>query len=460
MAKLWRVIRRRPVTSVAIVLLVVALAAGGVYWFGFRNKAVAATTATTRTELYTVSTGDITKSISATGTLTPAEQDEVNFGASGTVTAVRVAEGDTVKKGQLLATVDTVDLEAELASAKANLAQINARVAADATAVSDAADTDETTDDAAAAAQLAADKASLATAKTQVTAAQQALAAARLTSPISGIVAEVNVATGDKVTASNSSNASSSASSGSGGSGSGSGGSGGGSGAGSDSSSSSGSSSSAAFLVVGTTAWQADLSVDDSQIGLLKKGLQARLTVDSATSTLFGRVSAVGLISTSSSDTASYPVVVTLTGSPTGLHDGASATIEVVYQLLSNVLVVPTQALHVQDGKTVVYKQQNGLQVTTPVTVGTSSGGRTQVTAGLSEGDQIEVTTTRSGATGSGRSTNGSGTGTRSGTGGYGGYGGTGGFGAGGFTGPGGGEVPGGQVGGRQFPGGGGPGGN
>ena len=296
------------------------------------------------------------RNISTSGNLTPTVQDDVAFGAGGRVTSVKVAEGATVKKGQVLGTIDTVALKADLASAKSTLAQAKARVASDEDAVDAAADTDSTTDDTTAAAQLAADKATVGTAEQGVTEARESLGAATLTSPIDGLVAEVDVALGDTVTGSSSSSSSSSSASGSGSGGSGPGGSGsGGSGSGSGSgSNSSSSSSSSQFLIVGTNSWKVDVSVDDSQINLVKKGLQAQLTIDGITDTLFGRVTSVGLISTSTGDTASYPVEIAVTGSPDGLHDGSAATIEIFYQQLTDVLTVPSAAVHTENGSSAV----------------------------------------------------------------------------------------------------------
>jgi len=432
---------------IVITIVLVAAASGATWWFTRpTDSAAAAATPTAVTRSVAASVQTLKRSISTSGNLTPTVQDDVAFGAGGRVTTVKVTEGDTVKKGQELGTIDTVSLKADLASAKSTLAQARARVAADEDAVDEAADTDSTTDDTTAAAQLAADKATVATALQGVTDAQESLAAATLTSPIDGLVAEVNVAVGDTVAASSSTSTSSSAGgSGSTGTGSTAGGANGG-GSGSSSGSSSSSSNSSQFLIVGTHSWKVDVSIDDSQINLVKKGLQAQLTVDGITDPLFGRVTSVGLISTSTGDTASYPVEIAVTGSPAGLHDGSVATIEIIYQQLTGVLTVPSTAVHTESGSSVVYKSVNGSQVSTPVQVGDTVDGYTVITSGLSEGD--EVTVTSSTTTGGGQGT---GTGTGNRRNGYGGY-------TGGGSGqyPGGGEFPGGGQlpGGVQVPGG------
>ena len=81
-------------------------------------------------------TDTIKKTISATGTLTPAVQQDVSFIASGTVTAVDVTAGQQVTAGQPLATVDTLTMQQTLATAKLTLAKAQATLVSDQTALS------------------------------------------------------------------------------------------------------------------------------------------------------------------------------------------------------------------------------------------------------------------------------------------------------------------------------------
>jgi macrolide-specific efflux system membrane fusion protein len=490
MNRMRRLLTRRPWITVLIVVIVAGGLAGGVWWFADRNANATAAASGPVNRLVAASVGTIKKSITTTGTLTPADQEQVNFAATGTVTAVNVSAGQTVTAGQALATVDTLQMQATLASDQATLATDQAKLVTDQNA--SASDT-----------QIAADQAAIAVTQSDVNDAQTALNSATLASPIDGIVASVNLTVGQKVAASTSSTAAAaSAGTGSSGSGASAGaGSAGGSGSGSGSSgsgsgaASSSSSSSAQFVVVGTGSWTANVTVDDSQVGLLATGDQAELTVTGSAGTtgaaqpIFGTIQSVGLISTSTSDTAAYPVVVQVTGSPDGLHDGTAVSVSLIYKQLTNVLTAPSAAVHTMNGQQVVYlmpadsaaaaaasdpataaadlsaaagatdgaEAQTGgapggfaaraaaasvdvsSATTTVVTVGDTDGTNTEITDGLSEGDLVVVTTT----VGAGRT----GTGTGTGTGGRlgGGTGGTGGFGgAGGFVG-GTGRVPGGN---------------
>src|SRR5215813_5063456 len=48
------------------------------------------------------------------GTVAAAQSDDLKFGASGTVTAVNVKAGDDVQAGQVLATIDSSQLQANV----------------------------------------------------------------------------------------------------------------------------------------------------------------------------------------------------------------------------------------------------------------------------------------------------------------------------------------------------------
>jgi len=365
----------------------------------------------------TVGTQTLQKSVSGSGTLTPTVNDDVAFAVSGTVTEVDVTAGQTVAAGDVLAKVDPISLNAALLSAQADLADAKASLA-DAKSSSSGSTADK--------ARIAADEAQVSVRQAAVDSAQAAVGNATLTAPVAGLVTAVNIAVGDTVGSS--------------------GGSGGSGGAGATGSSST-SSSSAAFTIVGTGAWMTTVSLGESDVALIKAGDQVELTMDDSTTTLYGVVREVGLLPSTTSGSAEYPVTIDLTGSPDGLHDGVGVTATIVYERRTDVLAVPSAAVTTgTDGtSTVTVVGSDGTKTTTTVTVGESDGSYTEITAGLSEGDTILVASFTPGT--------GTGTGTTSRTGGEGtnGFSGTGGFGSGGF---------GGGTGDFQPPSGGFPGGN
>ena len=75
--------------------------------------------------------GDVEEVLSTSGTVDAAHRADLAFGTSGTVARVKVAQGDTVKAGQVIATLDTEELEAAVTRAKASVAQAVAQLESD-----------------------------------------------------------------------------------------------------------------------------------------------------------------------------------------------------------------------------------------------------------------------------------------------------------------------------------------
>jgi macrolide-specific efflux system membrane fusion protein len=339
--------------------LVVLLAAGGSgAWVLTRGGGTAAAAGATSV-VQTVSAQTIEQSVNASGTIDPAKIADESFAVSGQITSVKVAVGDTVAKGQVLAVVNDDDLQRAVTVAQANKDSAAAQV----TAAQDAGGS---------ATQIDSAKSQLATAEDKLAAAQDDLDNATLTATIAGTVASVSIAKGDRVS-----------------------GSGGGGG---------GSSASAQVEIVGTTSWVVDTSVSGTDLSSIKKGQQVRITPSGATQAIFGTVSSVGVVaSTASGGSSTFPVTINVTGSPTDLHPGETATVVIVTESVPDVLAVPTAALRQENGQTVVTKVIDGADTTVAVVVGTAYGASTQVTSGLSAGDQVRVTVNRAGAAGGNR---------------------------------------------------------
>jgi multidrug efflux pump subunit AcrA (membrane-fusion protein) len=366
-----------------------------------RSDSASATTTTS-----TVAAGTFQTTVTASGTIAPAHEADLSFEVSGRVISVEVKAGDKVTRGEVLAKLDTVSLDAALASANAQL---------------EAAQTTAADDGSSSSTQQASNNAAVASAAADAQTAKDNLADATLKSTITGTVAAVDVAVGDQ--ASGSSSSSSGSSGGSGGTGATNGASG------SDSSSST--TSTAAITVVTPKKFVVDVDVAATDIKQVKKGLQVQITPNGATTAIFGTVKEVGLVAeTSSSGAATFPVTVSVTGSQTGLYSGTTADVSIIVKQVTNVLTVPTLALSTSGGKTYVQKVSGSGTTKTAVTVGETYGASTEIKAGLKAGDKVQLTTPAQLRTGTGART-----GTRTG--------GTGGFPAGGppggFTGFGGG---------------------
>jgi multidrug efflux pump subunit AcrA (membrane-fusion protein) len=368
------------VTPARVIALVVVLAAAGVGLGLWLTSSSTPSGATVTDETVAVTTGTIQKTVSTTGTVQPANQANLNFGASGRVTSVAVAAGQSVQTGQVLATIDNAGLLEQVESDQSSGAS---------------------------SAQQAADQAQVTAAQDQLNTATQNEADATLTSPIAGTVAAVTLTVGQQVTGSSGSGSTGSSpnSSGSGGVGN--------QGAGSTGSSGntgSSGSSSAQVVVVGTGSYVVNASVDDTEVGQIAQGDQAVITLGSGTGSTgggplavaggggtasagstpyYGTVSSVGLIASTSSGVASFPVTIQVTGTPSGLYSGASANVSIVVQQLTDVTEVPTAALRYSGGQTDVVVLQNGQKVTRPVTVGAAAAGETQILSGVHSGQKV-----------------------------------------------------------------------
>lgn len=327
-------------TATAVVVL-----AGGA---AALNLTASAGAATTRVRYATAALGTVEQTVSAAGTIEPAAQAALSFTVPGTVTALSARVGETVSAGQSLAQLSTTTLSAQLTAAQATLAAAQARAASDAAA-------------GASAATLAADQAETAAAQGELAVAQSALTDADLISPIAGTVAAVNLTPGEQVSGSLSGSPA----------------------------------TTAQITVISTHTFVVDAAVVDTEVGQLKAGEQAQIVPDGAVTPVYGVVSGVGLVATTTGGVASYPVTVSVTGDPGGLYPGAGAQVSFVVRELFNVLTVPSAALHTVGGRPVLYLNQGGHRVTRDVTVGLASGGRIQILSGLSAGDQVAVTSLR-----------------------------------------------------------------
>lgn len=97
-----------------LLIIALMLVTAGAYWY-MQSRA----TATPVTTTAPLTRGDLTISVTGSGTVAPAASVDLPFQVAGQVTAVNVAVGDAVKAGQALTTLDTRDLQNQVAAAQA-----------------------------------------------------------------------------------------------------------------------------------------------------------------------------------------------------------------------------------------------------------------------------------------------------------------------------------------------------
>lgn len=287
-----------------------------------------------------------------------AEQDE----RSGLATAEARVGSAQSDLDALLQGADTDELaaaRAQLARAEAELARLtgaerNGAVAAQAANLEAAQarleqlTADPTTSD------LSRAEARVAQAQAQLDQAQVQLDDATLRAPFDGLVATVNVAPGEAVSAE------------------------------------------APVVLIDVSRYLVEATVDEVDIGSVAVGQQVELLIDALGAELPGKVVRLEPLPQSDSAVTAYLVTVEIDPSGTALKPGMTASATIVAERREQVLAVPASALRNEGGKSlvsVVTTDESGARSLTEreVTVGLRTGEQVEIVSGLAEGEQVVV---------------------------------------------------------------------
>ena len=315
--------RSRVWTYVGLAAVVLLAVAAVWSWQSSRSSAGAVTYVTAP-----VTRGDLTVSVSATGTLQPTNEVDISSELSGTLASVDVDYNDVVKKGQTLATLKTDNLTANVNLAQATLEARQADVAtANATIEQTAAvfaraqkltasgyDTQTTFDSAKAdsdraVAGLASAKANLDIAQANLDIAKSNLAKAKIVSPINGVVLSRAVESGQIVA------------------------------------------SSLQAPVLFTLAedlskMEAQVAIDEADMGKVKVGNAATFTVEAFQNRAFpAKIAQVRLSPVTVEGVVTYTAILTVDNVDLALRPGMTATATIVVDQVKDALLVPNAAL-------------------------------------------------------------------------------------------------------------------
>lgn len=306
------------------ILLVVVLALLGLAAWGYSTREATPI----QYQSAAVQRGALTVTVTATGTLQPVTQVDVGTEISGTVEAVNVDFNDRVKRGQILARLDTEQLTAKLRQSQAALALAQAKVKdADATVIEtrlrfnrlqslEAKGMSSKDERDAAQAAFARARAGLSVANAQVVQANAQVDADRTTldkteirSPIDGIVLRRQVEPGQTVAASLQ--------------------------------------TPVLFTLAENLAqMELDVAVDEADVGKVKQGQKANFSVDAFPQRTFPAViHQVRYAPQTVQGVVTYETVLLVDNSDLALRPGMTATVDIVVQRLQNVLLVPNAAL-------------------------------------------------------------------------------------------------------------------
>jgi HlyD family secretion protein len=321
-----------------------------------------------------VTRGGLSVTVSATGTLAPRDQVDVGAEISGRIDGLYVDYNDRVKKGQRLAHLNTEQIEAQLAQARASQAQAQATLTQMkqtyprdvALAKSNAMSKQELDN---ARADLARARANVDLASAQVKADLTLMSKATIFSPIDGVVLDRKVSRGQTVVAAMTTPV-------------------------------------LFTLASDLSQMELDVDIDEADVGQVHAGQHASFTVDAYP----GREFAAQLVSIHSAPKTVQGVVtyqgVLLVSNPNGLlKPGMTATAEITAARLASAILVPNASLRfvppakasaaappapVGPNRGRVWLERDGELIPRDLKLGASDGHRTQVLSGdVAPGDAV-----------------------------------------------------------------------
>ena len=166
-----------------------------------------------------------------------------------------------------------------------------------------------------------------------------------------------------------------------------------------------------AIEVVDPSDVEVSATVDEIDVSQVQQGQKATISLDALPNEEFsGEVSSISLIGNSQSGVVSYSVTIKLTV-PSGvqLRERMSATATITVPLATNVLLVPTKAISGSSSTNpTVTVMVNGTPEVRSVKLGASNDTSTEIVSGLSAGDEVVVTSTSTSSSSSSSSSQGS----------------------------------------------------
>lgn len=325
-----------------------------------------------------VERGAILSSVTATGTVEPVIEVEVGTQVSGIIDKIYVDYNSVVKKGQLLAEMDRVTLQAELASQEAKLNNAKAeydyqqknyarsKMLFEKKVVSD-------TDYETATYNYEKSKAAYEEAQAAMVKVRQNLGYATITSPIDGVVISRAVEAGQTVAA--------------------------------------GFETPTLFTIANDlTQMRVIADVDEADIGQVAEGQKVKFTVDAYPNDVFeGQVTQVRLEATTESNVVTYEVVISAYNPDLKLKPGLTANITIYTLERNDVMRLPAKAFQfepvleaegeagmrpgelpvVTDSTRIVWTKTGDKIDYTVVAIGATNGIYTEVKSGLREGDEV-----------------------------------------------------------------------
>lgn len=357
--------------------------------------------------------GDLTIIVTATGTIQPTTQIDVSSEMSGVVRTVNVDNNSLIKKGQVLAELDSERYKAQVRSLQASVKGSRAKLAETAATLTAAElalerqlslqakglAVKQELESALAAQQravaaIASAEADIEIANANLELKQLDIDKSQITSPVDGIVLKRAIEPGQTVA------------------------------------------SSLQAPVLFTLAedlkrMQLEANIDEADIGAVRVGQDATFTVDAFTARRFpARIETIEFSPLVTEGVVTYKAVLSVDNSELALRPGMTATAQVVVQQISNALLVPNAALRysppaaarqesfslsrlflprfprnerpvkkdIKAGERTVWILEGGVPKSLTIAIGASDGKMTEITKGEVSPETPLITATKKGA--------------------------------------------------------------
>jgi RND family efflux transporter MFP subunit len=346
--------------TVAVAAVVAAVTAAAVVLAGVADKParIAAPAAVPRVlefsadDLVLARSESLARTVPVTGTLAALNQAVVKTRAPGLLTDVLAREGEAVRKGQVLARVEEIQVraqvaerEAEVAAADAQLGWSQRNLAQQKALLDKGFISPNAFDNVRNSEQVA--QARLDAAHAQLAQTRKALADLQLPSPISGIVAQRHAEPGERLPA-----------------------------------------DAPVLTVVSLERLELAADVPVVDIARVSVGQRVNVRVDGFEGRVFsGRVERINPQATAGAGVV--PIYVVVDNADGTLKAGLFAHGQVVLSAQQAAIVIPASAVHEGNGERYVYAVENGTVAKRAVQVSFVADGRASITSGLSAGTQV-----------------------------------------------------------------------
>ncbi len=361
--------------KMGVVIGAIVVIGGGYFWWSKSSSSNSAGAA--QYTVAAVEKGTISASVSGSGNVTVDQQATIDPTISGTVTDLSVSVGDTVKKGQVLFSIENDQLDVSLANAAVSLKQaenavFNANISKD-----QARDAYKTRTGTALNKNILTQK--IESARAGIVIAEQNLAAAKLsyqktlddaskrrvTSPIDGTVNEINIKNGD------------------------------------DLGSNSSSSSKVTPIIVGDLSTvKASISVNEVDISKVALGQKVMMTFSALDGlALSGTVEKMDSLGTVASGIVTYTVTIGFDAPDERVKPGMSVSASIIYDVKSDTIIVPNSAVKRDASGSYVQILFDNVPERKAVEVGLSNSTSTEILKGLDVGEKVVTKTTHANAT-------------------------------------------------------------